>query len=277
MAAINSLQTSSAIVFVSEEVDLLTSLTLALKIAERGQENPILINTEHPNFYPSINKCKLLDFHHQEELDLASILKKINAEEAKIAILLSLTPILLQNSLQESANFILSLQKKFEKLVVISLDSCLEFSSKIRLSELFRTSISLNSNNQGLFKCVINNRPINGKPSKKAELISIKGGKIEIRDKIEEKASKIEVIEGDKDEDTLETLKNLTTFEVGLTDLEKQNRKKVVLPFWKKEQKEEEEEENEVRIAKKSTSKIFYAPDEADDWDEEDPDDDLDF
>jgi len=36
-----------------------------------------------------------------------------------------------------------------------------------------------------------------------------------------------------------------------------------VLPFWKKEVSE--------------AASIEYIPDEADDWDEEDPDDDLDF
>ena len=58
----------------------------------------------------------------------------------------------------------------------------------------------------------------------------------------------------------------------------------MVLPFWKEEQKrksQQVEDEEEVRInqtSKKSdTGKIFYEPDEVDDWDDEDPDDDLDF
>lgn len=67
-----------------------------------------------------------------------------------------------------------------------------------------------------------------------------------------------------------------------------QAREKLVLPFWRPEQRQgldqdhEGEEEDQVRITsrpkeKPEGAKFYYQPDEADDWDEEDPDDDLDF
>ncbi|KAJ9594888.1 hypothetical protein L9F63_013813 [Diploptera punctata] len=56
---------------------------------------------------------------------------------------------------------------------------------------------------------------------------------------------------------------NLTTFKLSLGNQEKQARSELVLPY--------------VRINKEKGGKVFYQPDAADDWDEEDPDDDLDI
>ncbi|ERL90273.1 elongator complex protein 5 [Dendroctonus ponderosae] len=59
----------------------------------------------------------------------------------------------------------------------------------------------------------------------------------------------------------------LTTFKIGLTDEEKLARDRVVLPYLPSANENPAEEEG----------KIFYQLDEVDDWDEEDPDDDLDI
>ena len=56
----------------------------------------------------------------------------------------------------------------------------------------------------------------------------------------------------------------ISSFNLSLSDKEKEDRQQLEMPFWKKSQE-------------KSGSKIEYIPDENDDWDEEDPDDDLDF
>ena len=55
------------------------------------------------------------------------------------------------------------------------------------------------------------------------------------------------------------SIEPISSFNLSLTDKEKEDRSKVEMPFWKKE------------------SKIDYVPDENDDWDDEDPDDDLDI
>ncbi|EFA05335.1 elongator complex protein 5 [Tribolium castaneum] len=57
---------------------------------------------------------------------------------------------------------------------------------------------------------------------------------------------------------------NLSTFRIGLTEKEKESRDGLVLPFLPKE-------------SESSGGKIHYSLDEIDDWDEEDPDDDLDI
>ncbi|XP_069703076.1 elongator complex protein 5 isoform X2 [Periplaneta americana] len=63
-----------------------------------------------------------------------------------------------------------------------------------------------------------------------------------------------------KDDDDL--LADLTTFKLSLGQQEKQARSELVLPY--------------LRMNKEKGGKVFYQPDAADDWDEEDPDDDLD-
>ena len=84
---------------------------------------------------------------------------------------------------------------------------------------------------------------------------------------------------GEKEEEVLAT----TTFRLDLSEKEREARDKLVLPFLREKQQEETEDEG-VRIqqqqqAKDTTTcgKIYYSPEEVDDWDEEDPDDDLDF
>ncbi|KAL3270989.1 hypothetical protein HHI36_021492 [Cryptolaemus montrouzieri] len=59
----------------------------------------------------------------------------------------------------------------------------------------------------------------------------------------------------------------LTTFKIGLTDTEKESRDSLVLPYLPKDKDATTVEGGE----------IFYKFDEVDDWDEEDPDDDLDI
>lgn len=56
---------------------------------------------------------------------------------------------------------------------------------------------------------------------------------------------------------------NLTTFKISLEDKDKESRDKVVLPY--------------LPQSSSGESKIFYDFDHVDDWDEEDPDDDLDI
>ena len=60
-------------------------------------------------------------------------------------------------------------------------------------------------------------------------------------------------------EDEADNTLPISSFNLSLSDKEKEDRQQLEMPFWKKQ------------------TKIEYIPDENDDWDEEDPDDDLDF
>ncbi|RZB45727.1 hypothetical protein BDFB_008731 [Asbolus verrucosus] len=57
----------------------------------------------------------------------------------------------------------------------------------------------------------------------------------------------------------------MSTFKISLSEKEKESRDNLVLPYLPKDNQEESE------------GKIYYAFDDIDDWDEEDPDDDLDI
>ena len=140
-------------------------------------------------------------------------------------------------------------------------------------------------------RCVVKHRPAVGKPYAKAAVLELtpRGDIVAVEDKGVVRSTPVTApAEADAESDAMD---KLTTFSLGLSEKEKEARNRVVMPFWKPEQKaaaaakkekqEEEEEEDVVRINSKAASanqgKIYYEPDEADDWDEEDPDDDLDF
>lgn len=62
------------------------------------------------------------------------------------------------------------------------------------------------------------------------------------------------------------------TFNLKLTDNERQARSNLKLPYMYHEEKK-----SEVTVNPTGEGKVFYQPDEADDFDEDDPDDDLDI
>ncbi|XP_046673197.1 elongator complex protein 5 [Homalodisca vitripennis] len=70
------------------------------------------------------------------------------------------------------------------------------------------------------------------------------------------KASKIR-----NENDNIANIDNDVTFKLGLEDEEKRARSELVLPY--------------LKTAKPGSGEIVYEPDANDDWDEEDPDDDL--
>lgn len=73
------------------------------------------------------------------------------------------------------------------------------------------------------------------------------------------------------DQNQLDPTANLT-FNLSLSDKEKEARSQVILPYTYNKERQE------CVLAKSvGEGKIFYQPDEADDFDEEDPDDDLDI
>jgi len=80
----------------------------------------------------------------------------------------------------------------------------------------------------------------------------------------------------DSEDDTDTVISSLTTFSLATKQTEKEVKDKLVLPFYKDSQTGA----GQVKISghsQQSGSKIYYEPDSGDDWDDEDPDDDLDF
>lgn len=60
------------------------------------------------------------------------------------------------------------------------------------------------------------------------------------------------------------------TFNLKLTDNERQARSNLKLPYMYHEEKK-----SDIAVNSVGEGKVFYQPDEADDFDEDDPDDDL--
>ena len=82
-----------------------------------------------------------------------------------------------------------------------------------------------------------------------------------------------------EEDDADEAIDKLTTFNIGTSkNKEKEAKEKLVLPFYTDEQKQSVvTAAGEVKIQGEVPGKIYYEPDSGDDWDDDDPDDDLDF
>lgn len=171
--------------------------------------------------------------------------------------------------------------KKVKKILAFELNQSSDSDS---FPVLFQSSVSVQSGRgEGeLFECAVRHRPEVGKPLTSRESFSLDGsggvnGIRVLKDVVKEQ----EISHSVQETDERDVLNKLASFNLDLKEGEKTARDKVVLPFWKEEQKARATEgEGEVKINKKAEEHaglIHYEPDEADDWDEEDPDDDLDF
>ena len=91
----------------------------------------------------------------------------------------------------------------------------------------------------------------------------------------EEKKVKSKFNDGEEADEVIE---KLTTFNIGTAkNKEKEAKDKLVLPFYTDEQKQNVPSAGEVKIQGEIAGKIYYEPDSGDDWDDDDPDYDLDF
>ncbi len=176
------------------------------------------------------------------------------------------------------------------RVLAFCLPGCHDQSDLLRLRELARTSVRLErgegeSGKESLL-CRTVRRGAAGKTEVASERLKLGAGGALIADKISAEEEPQSVAPAGSQQD--EELSRLTTFSLGLTEREKEERERLVLPFYKEDQKkkeeEDEEEEGSVRIQSRnkdespsSGGKIYYDPEDVDDWDDEDPDDDLDF
>ena len=214
--------------------------------------------------------------------------KRLNAENEPVTLVVrSLDGLLAQFEVNLVYRLITSLigNKKVGRVLALELNRSAETDS---FASLFQTVISVKSGQSDVeaFECFVKHKPDIGKPTSARETFTLDAsGNVENVKRLQkrEETKKIES-QTTEDKDERAALNKLASFNLGLKEGEKTARDKVVLPFWKEEQKvkvrAEEEGEGEVRINKKKEEPaglIHYEPDDGDDWDEEDPDDDLDF
>ena len=113
--------------------------------------------------------------------------------------------------------------------------------------------------------CKIQHKKPGGRLVNSTEVIKLDTDRNIITSEYKEQVEK--VVEEEEEEEA--AVEKLTTFSLGtIKQTEKEAKEKLVLPFYK---------EGQVKISGESNSKIYYEPDSGDDWDDEDPDDDLDF
>jgi len=116
--------------------------------------------------------------------------------------------------------------------------------------------------------CSIVHRKPSGKIVRSKEVFTIKAGNIDIQTYQENK-----VVE----EETEDITDTLTTFKIGTKKSEEEVKNNLVLPFYTDHQKSNFQGEVKLHQSETESNRIYYEPDSGDDWDDEDPDDDLDL
>lgn len=132
-------------------------------------------------------------------------------------------------------------------------------SSEITLQNSFSSDTTLN--------CHIRHHRTTGKILQIKEQFRLSPN-FELKDVIEQKSAAVHLTTDDNQPDPTANL----TFNLNLTDKEKKDRSRQVLPHIKIQNTPQEDETKSG-----GGGQIFYEPDDADDFDEEDPDDDLDI
>ena len=234
-----------------------------------------------------------LDLVRAQSKSLADILNeiqgKLRKDQKTDVIIFTLTSIGLENSEQSVAKFVLSLKNnpQIGLVIAVNISHFQSISAEHRQRKLFQTTLNLQRKEEDCLTLLkISHAPKIGKGLERVVHLKIDPEAENIIKIDHPKAKDKSTVQAPQDEDKDEAaLKKLTTFNLGLKESERQAKEKVVLPYWREEQKKhlnqgEEKDEEVVRINKKKGAAeptIYYEPDEGDDWDEEDPDDDLDF
>ncbi len=216
-------------------------------------------------------------------LDVAAAAK--DAEDACVAVVDSVTPLILAHGVYGTSRLLSAILSHSETVVAVCLGGCHEKSQLEALRGIAQTSIRLEEREEheegGLLARTVR-RTASGRTEVSRETVDVVAGKVRARsaDARGRQLAQKETQEGE--ESAEDAISRMTTFNLGLTQKEREAKEKLVLPFFKEEQKVlEEEEEEGVRIqsgrAKETSGMIYYSPEDVDDWDDEDPDDDLDF
>jgi len=208
------------------------------------------------------------------------VLKEVDSGKETIVID-SLTDLLVFQKPTIVASLIRKLKQKASnkaKLFAVLHKECLDGNIAEAVEQLATTTIVMeNLDETEIYPQIwkTSHRKLGGKLVTSKEVIKVDVlGNIKIEPFTENKA-KSKYIEDDADE----AIDKLTTFNIGTSkNKEKEAKEKLVLPFYTDEQKQSVgTAAGEVKIQGEVPGKIYYEPDSGDDWDDDDPDDDLDF
>lgn len=212
----------------------------------------------------------------------AKVLDKLENKERKLVVLDCLTELLVLRSEQEVAQLLAKLQKHLasvqkSKLLAVLHSDCLEKELVAAVEHSATSVLKVENCLKAEERLVsVRHRKPGGRQVTSKELVSRgKQGGIKVRQYCEEKEQQVE------EEDVEESINKLTTFNLNARkESEQEAKSALVLPFYTDEQKRVAgigEQQGEVNIPGEKKGAIFYEPDSGDDWDDDDPDDDLDF
>jgi len=214
----------------------------------------------------------------------SSVLSKLGKRDNKVVLLDCLTELLVLKPEQEVAQLLAKVQKflaplQKSKLVAVLHEDCLEKDLVAAVEHSATSVLKVENTLKGEDRLVVlRHRKPGGRQVTSKELVSRgREGGIRVRPYCE-KPDKQEV---EEEEDVEESINKLATFNLNTRkESEQEAKSALVLPFYTEEQKRVAgigEQQIEVNIPGEKKGAIYYEPDSGDDWDDDDPDDDLDF
>jgi len=229
------------------------------------------------NFSKVVELKDLLGWNSEIPLKFPDCVLKDVDPGKQVIVIDSLTDLLVFQKPTAVAHLIRKLKQKSSnkaKLFLILHKECLDDNIIEAIEQLATTTMAIHKIDDAEAYpklCKIIHRKLGGKMVTSKEVVKMDiSGNIKVEAFKENKAKSKYV-----DDDADEAIDKLTTFNIGTSkNKEKEAKDKLVLPFYKDEQKENA---GEVKIQGEVPGKIYYEPDSGDDWDDDDPDDDLDF
>ena len=229
------------------------------------------------NFSKVVELKDLLGWNSEIPLKFPDCVLKYVDPGKQVIVIDSLTDLLVFQKPTAVAHLIRKLKQKSSnkaKLFLILHKECLDDNIIEAIEQLATTTMAIDKLDDAEAYpklCKIIHRKLGGKMVTSKEVVKMDiSGNIKVEAFKENKAKSKYV-----DDDADETIDKLTTFNIGTSkNKEKEAKDKLILPFYKDEQKENA---GEVKIQGEVPGKIYYEPDSGDDWDDDDPDDDLDF
>jgi len=179
-------------------------------------------------------------------------------------ILKSLSSLLQFYSESSIACWLKALQTGCKALIAVVHLDCIDGQTLKQFQRLATTTLSIQRDPSGKKLCSTTHRKLGGKTVRSKELYWFQSGVLKVEPYVEKSET----------QSAEEITDKLTTFNLGTKKSEERAREELVLPFFTDQQKSSE---GEVKISSAESNKIYYEPDSGDDWDDEDPDEDLDI
>ena len=279
-------ESSSILIVISSSRDTLAARSLVSLLLSRAGDNIVLVKTgpsapegfDKTNFSQVIDLSDSLGWVSGSQLILPSCVLSETSPSDQSVVIDSLTDLLVFFKHSEVTNLVRKFRQtagKQSKLVAVIHQTCLSESALDDLRKFFNTVLEISDlpgKKVAEKICAISHLKPGGKLICSKEILKFDSDWSFKSSPFEETSVK-KIIEEE------ELIDNLTTFNLETTKAtEKKAKDNLVLPFYKDTQIAGQVKiQGQVESKSDTEGKIYYEPDSGDDWDDEDPDDDLDF